>query len=94
MGCCKEVVNNKLTEFEGLPRTTFYCLARMSYQLACAAETFYTGRERLAWDKLSDAECDVFTDRVMTMISGRPPKSDDQLDLLCFKMVHQLTTNV
>jgi galactose-1-phosphate uridylyltransferase len=94
MGCCPHVVRNQQEIFEQMPDSTFMCMARMTYQLARTAETFYTGRERAAWETLSDEQCEAYAADVRRMVRGYPPPPGEQHTALSFHMLHSLITNV
>ena len=94
MSCCKQPPSNELADYEAtVPDSTFMCLARMAYELSITAEEFYTGRELMPWESLSDEVCAVFATNARLAVKGKPA-SDDPFDLLYFRLLRSLTANV
>lgn len=90
MACCKEIPRNQTELFEGMPDSALMCLARMAYQLTCAAEHFYTGRERIAWEHLHDETCAIFATKARKALTGQPLEEDQ----LFSSMLHSLVRAV
>jgi hypothetical protein len=96
MGCCDEAVTRtqQFHGLDGLPDSTFCCMAKMGYALFCEAEHFYTGRRRVAWEQLLLEDRNALAAQTKAALRAVPPNPAEQFDVLFYNLVRVVTSTV
>jgi hypothetical protein len=97
MGCCGDEIKEKtrrIPDMEGLPDSAYCCMARIAHNLVCAAEHFYTGRDRQNWDHLTEAQREVLALKAKAALKAVQPDARDHYDPLFYSLVRVVTSTV
>jgi hypothetical protein len=97
MSCCGEEVRQQsrpIPDMEGLPDSTFCCMAKMAYNLMGTAEHFYAGRSIARWEWLLPAAQEEYALKARRALKAQPPKSEEPLEQLFYNLVRVVTSTV
>ena len=96
MSCCGEVRERStpLPNMDGLPDSTFCCMAKMAYALSRRADFAYTGRTHATWESLPPEDREEYTRAARAALRGKLLKESNPLDLLFYDLLRVVTSTV
>jgi hypothetical protein len=97
MGCCGEIQERAapvMPNVDGLPDSTFCCMAKMAYAVSRRADFHYTGRSHATWESLPPEDRDEFARQARAAMRGKLLKDSNPLDLLFYDLLRLVTSTV